>query len=198
MHKNELYNQNKESCLWEAMGIITATNIWTYICQGQRWAEGNHMTGCAKRKKEKNSLCLRPDLSVHYGCSGDAAGQWVNLKQATHGWWPDRVGHLTVLTLIQVICCNLRKWRPHFGNENIENICNSCFSVTWASEQYLTWKSRVHKNGLYMGSGFMTKMIPYIQLGHWEHRQMNSHFITVLKLPRFLKLECLSYLQLHT
>lgn len=32
-----------------------------------------------------DSLCFPPDLSVHYGSSGDAASQWVNLKQATHG-----------------------------------------------------------------------------------------------------------------
>lgn len=49
------------------------------------------MAGCVlhQRVKEerelKNSLSLRPDLSVHYSCSGDAASQWVDLEQATHG-----------------------------------------------------------------------------------------------------------------
>ena len=52
------------------------------------------------KKAEPASLGLCPDLPVHDGCSGDAAGQWVNLKQAAHGWWPDGVGHLAILTLV--------------------------------------------------------------------------------------------------
>lgn len=48
----------------------------TWMCvRGTIWQE----------KKKECLLCLRPDLSVHYGCSGDAAGQWIYLKQAAHG-----------------------------------------------------------------------------------------------------------------
>lgn len=36
----------------------------------------------------------------------------------------------------------------------------------------------------------MAQLILYIQWGHCEHRQLNSDFSTVLKLTRFLKLEC--------
>lgn len=32
-----------------------------------------------------DSLGFCPDLSVHDGSGGDAASQWVNLKQAAHG-----------------------------------------------------------------------------------------------------------------
>ena len=67
-------------------------------------------------KKISNSLCLRPDLSVHNGCCGDASGQRVDLKQAAHGRRPDGVGHLTVLTLIQVVRCNLKKITAHVNN----------------------------------------------------------------------------------
>lgn len=39
----------------------------------------------ARLNEVNDSLCFCPDLSVHYGSSGDSASQWVNLKQTTHG-----------------------------------------------------------------------------------------------------------------
>lgn len=74
------------------MDVITVTNIKHAHVKGRdelretTWQDV--ITDKEKKKrraKEQNSLCLCPDLSVHYGCSGDAAGQWVYLKQATHG-----------------------------------------------------------------------------------------------------------------
>lgn len=54
-------------------------------------------------------LCLCPDLSVHDGRCCDAAGHGVDLEKLTPGRRPYGVGHLTVLTLIEVICHYLRK-----------------------------------------------------------------------------------------
>lgn len=69
------------------MDIITVTTIKHAHVKGRDELRGTTWQDVItdKEKKAQNSLCLRPDLSVHYGCSGDAASQWVYLKQATHG-----------------------------------------------------------------------------------------------------------------
>lgn len=58
-------------------------------------------------RTDQHSLCLCPDFSVHDGCCGDAAGHGVNLKQATLTRRLNAVGHLTVLTLVNILRHNL-------------------------------------------------------------------------------------------
>ena len=62
-----------------------------------------------RHKPRGVSLCVCPDLSIHDGCRGDAAGHRVDLKQAAHGGRAEGVAHLAVLTLVQVVRKHLRK-----------------------------------------------------------------------------------------
>jgi len=54
-----------------------------------------------------HSLCLCPDFPVHNGCGRDAAGQGGNFEKATLTRRLNGVSHLTILTLVNILCHNL-------------------------------------------------------------------------------------------
>lgn len=65
-----------------AVTTSLSANIYIYTVSARVFYSHAIMWGLDERN---DSLGFCPDLSVHDGSGGDAASQWVNLKQATHG-----------------------------------------------------------------------------------------------------------------